>query len=175
MSSKVDWKQKYFELRSKYINAIDIGFRLGVEEGKRMADMENMQMQLQQAQEQLMAAQQQMAAQEQMPPEEEEMSPEEMAAMGEEEMPPEEMAAMGEEQIPLEEDEEIVSPPDEGDNLENTINELEKYVSKNEKEINFSRLMKNLHNSKIPPVKRENNSEKIKEVEEIISKWSEES
>jgi hypothetical protein len=146
-----------------------------------MADMENMQMQLQQAQEQLMAAQQQMAAQEQMPPEEmaamgeEEMSPEEMAAMGEEEMSPEEMAAMGEEEVPLAENEEIVSPPDEGDNLENTINELEKYVSKNEKEINFSRLMKNLHNSKIPPVKRENNSEKIKEVEEIISKWSEES
>ena len=52
MAGKVDWKSKYLELRSKYMNAIDVGFRLGVEEGTRNAEMEALQMQVQQMEEQ---------------------------------------------------------------------------------------------------------------------------
>ena len=48
---KVDWKQKYYELRSKYMNAIDVSFKLGFEEGQKAAEFENMQMQVQQAEE----------------------------------------------------------------------------------------------------------------------------
>lgn len=78
MSGKVDWKQKYMELRSKYLNAIDVSFKLGVQEGQRNAEMENLQNQIAQAEEQ--AA---MAAQGGMMPGEEGMMPGE-------EMPPEE-------------------------------------------------------------------------------------
>ena len=39
MSSKINWKQKYFELRSKYMSAIDVSFRLGFEEGQKQAEL----------------------------------------------------------------------------------------------------------------------------------------
>ena len=46
MAGKVDYKQKYEGLRSKYMNAIDVAFRLGVEEGARNAEMEALQQQV---------------------------------------------------------------------------------------------------------------------------------
>lgn len=69
--SKVDWKQKYLELRSKYINSIDVAFRHGFEEGYNKSKVEMMEMQLQQAQEAAaMAAQAAPAMGEEMPAEE---------------------------------------------------------------------------------------------------------
>jgi multidrug efflux pump subunit AcrA (membrane-fusion protein) len=135
MSNKVDWKQKYMEIRSKYMNAIDTAFRLGVQEGQRIAEMENMQMQLQQAQQQAAAAAQQAAAAQSMPGG----------------MPGEEM------------------PPEEGDELGQSINELEQYVKSEPKKIDFADLMKKTH----AMTKREsdNISERQSKVAGILSKW----
>jgi hypothetical protein len=159
MSNKVDWKQKYMEIRSKYMNAIDTAFRLGVQEGQRIAEMENMQMQLQQAQQQAAAAAQQAAAAQSMPGgmPGEEMPPEEGGMPGEE-MPPEEGGMPGEEM-----------PPEEGDELGQSIDELEQYVKSEPKKIDFADLMKKTH----AMTKREsdNISERQSKVAGILSKW----
>lgn len=152
---KTDWKSKYYELRSKHINAIDVSFRLGFQEGLKAAELQNMQMQLQQAQQAAMAA----------PP----------AGMPGEEMPPEQGGEMPPEQggeIPPQEGEEM--PPEQGaaeepSELDSSIDELEGYVSKSEK-VDFTKMMKSLHKSK--SVNQETDlSEKQKKVADILKKW----
>jgi hypothetical protein len=168
-NKKTDWKSKYYELRSKHINAIDVSFRLGFQEGLKTAEIQFMQMQLQQAQQQAAAAASMGGGQ--MPPEAamggEEMPPE--AAMGGEGMPPEGQippeAAMGGEEMPPEEMEE-----DQGDELGASIDELEKMVSKNEK-IDFSKMLKSFHKSKTAKQAASELSDKHKKIEEIIKKW----
>lgn len=54
MAAEINYKSKYLELRSKYINDIDVAFRLGFEQGLNQAK-----------QEQALSAQEQMAAAEQ--------------------------------------------------------------------------------------------------------------
>ena len=157
MAAKTDCKQKYFELRSKYMNAVDVAFRLGMQEGQRESEMKMLQQQLQEAQ---MAAEQ--AAMGGMPGEElppEEMPPEE-AVMEEglppEEMPPEEMA--------------------EGDALDESIDELEGLVSKNEKEFDFTSILKKFHqysaNNSLQ--KDEEKDKKSNKINQILKKWDDE-
>lgn len=57
MSGEINWKQKYNELKSKYMNAVDMAFRLGVEEGLKQGQLDSANQQLATAQ-----AQQQDAA-----------------------------------------------------------------------------------------------------------------
>ena len=146
MSGKVDWKDKYFELRSKYLNAIDVAFRLGAQEGQRNAEMENLQQQVAQAEEQAaMAAQGGMMPGEELPPEE---------MMPGEELPPEEGG----------------QEPD----LDSSINELESFV-KAEKNVNIANLMKSIHKS-IPKNdnKKEPKSKKAEKIGSMIKKWDNE-
>lgn len=177
MSGKVDWKQKYLELRSRHMNAIDIGFRLGFQEGLKAGELQNLQMQLQQAQQEAaMAAEQ--AAMGGMPPEpgmEGELPPEEMAMEGG--MPPEEMAMEGE--VPPEEMAMEGAPAGEmeagmSDELGASIDELESYVTKNEKDINFSELMKSFHKPKSSKKEAEESTKAHKKINDMIKKWDEE-
>lgn len=149
MSGKVDWKQKYMELRSKYLNAIDVSFKLGVQEGAKNAEMENLQMQAQQAEEQ--AA---LAAQGGVMPPGEEMPP----GAGEE-LPPEEMPP-GEEQG---------GEPD----LDSSINELESFV-KGESKLDIVTIMKNIHKSTPKAETATPKSKKAEKVEGFLKKWDEE-
>ncbi len=57
MAGEVNYKAKYMELRAKYMNAVDVAFRLGFEEGAKQSqvDQANQQMQDAQAKEQAMA------------------------------------------------------------------------------------------------------------------------
>ncbi len=149
---KTDWKSKYYELRSRHINAMDISFRLGFQEGLKAAEIQSMQMQLQQAQQAAAAG---MSGGGEMPPE----------AMGGE-MPPE---AMGntpgtEEEVSSEEEEP------EGSELDSSIAELEKLVSKNEK-IDFSKMLKSLHKSNNVKKNISELSEKHQKIDQIIKKW----
>ena len=143
--SKINWKDKYMELRSKYINATEVAFRLGVQEGQKNAQFEQAQMELQQMQEQMaMQAQDPMMG-------------------GGEEMPPE---AMGEEGMGQEQElQEMAGEEQQGADLDSSIDELESYV-KNEED--YSSLLKNLHSqSKQEPVEI-NKSEKVKIIDNII-------
>ena len=56
MSGEVNWRMKYQELKSKYMNAVDMAFRLGVEEGLKQGQLDSAQQQLAQAQEQAAGA-----------------------------------------------------------------------------------------------------------------------
>jgi uncharacterized protein involved in exopolysaccharide biosynthesis len=151
MSSKIDWKQKYQELRSKYLNAVDVAFRLGVQEGMRNAEIQQLQTQLQEAQAQAQAA---MAAASQPP-------------MGADGAPVDEQGMPVDEQgMPVEE-EMVDANEGEGDELDQSINELEGLVKK-EKKINVTQLMKSIHKSN-KTVKPED-SEKQKKIEELIKK-----
>jgi hypothetical protein len=49
MSGEINWKQKYQELKSKYMNAVDMAFRLGVEEGLKQGQLDSANQQLAQA------------------------------------------------------------------------------------------------------------------------------
>jgi hypothetical protein len=143
--SKVNWKDKYMELRSKYMNATDVAFRLGVEEGQKNAQFEQAQMELQQMQEQ-------MAMQAQADP-----------MMGGEEMPPE---AMGEEGMgPEQELQEMVGEEQGGADLDSSIDELESYVKSEE---DYSSLLKSLHSQSKQEPSKLVKSEKIKVVENLI-------
>lgn len=53
--SRIDYRSKYIELKSKFMNTVDLSWRLGYEQGLKDAQMEQMQ---QQAQADAMAAQQ---------------------------------------------------------------------------------------------------------------------
>lgn len=50
MSGEIDWKQKYKELKSKYMNAVDMAYRLGVEEGMKQSQMDQANQQMADAQ-----------------------------------------------------------------------------------------------------------------------------
>lgn len=163
MASKVDWKQKYYELRSKYMQAVDVAFRLGMQEGQKAAELQNLQMQLQEAQQAAMMAEQQGGGGmpgEELPPEE--------AMMGEGELPPEEEA-------PLEEDEEIVGPEEGSDKLGESIDELEGLVAKNEKDFDFTSVLKKFHqlNADDTIQKDELKTKKEKKIANILKKWDE--
>jgi hypothetical protein len=49
MSGEINWKSKYQELKSKYMNAVDMAFRLGVEEGLKQGQLDSANQQLAQA------------------------------------------------------------------------------------------------------------------------------
>jgi len=172
MASKVDWKQKYYELRSKYMQAVDVAFRLGMQEGQKTAELQVLQMQLEEAQQAAMMAAQQGGGG--MPGEE--LPPEEAMMGGGEELPPEE-AMMGEEEIPLEEGEEIVGPEESGDELGESINELEGLVAKNEKDFDFTSVLKKFHqlNTDDAIQKDESKTKKEKKIAKILKKWDEDS
>lgn len=145
--SKVNWKQKYYELRSKYMNAIDVAFRLGLQEGQKNQKMMDMQMQLQQMQE---------AAAMGMGGGEEPLLPEEGGEPGMEgEVPPEEMVA-----------------EDGGDELDASIDELEQYV-KHENKKDLTNLLKSFHENK-KTEKIQNKDERSKKISSILQKWDEE-
>jgi hypothetical protein len=155
MASKVDWKQKYYELRSKYMQAVDVAFRLGMQEGQKAAELQNLQMQLQEAQQAAMMAGGGGMPGEEMPPEE--MPPEE--AM-EEEMPPEEAMAAEE----------------GGDELGQSIDELEGLVAKNEgKEFDFTSILKKFHqfDKEENLQKDESKAKKQDKINKILKKWDE--
>lgn len=145
MSGKVDWKQKYMELRSKYMNAIDVSFKLGFQEGTKSAEMENLQAQQAQAEEEAaMAAQQGMMPGEELPPEE---------------LPP---------------GEEVMAEEEGGDELGASIDELESYVKSEGKDIDITALMKNLHKQQKKPETATPKSAKAKKIESMIKGWDEE-
>ncbi len=54
MSSDINYKQKYQELKSKFMSSVDMAFRLGFEEGAKQAQQDTM---MQQAQQQMQQAQ----------------------------------------------------------------------------------------------------------------------
>ena len=146
--SKVNWKEKYYELRSKYINAIDVAFRLGVQEGQKNQKIMDMEMQLQQMQE---AAAMGMGGAEGEP-----LPPEEGGEPGMEgEIPSEEMSAEGE--------------PNE---LDASIDELEQYVKNEEEKKDYAKLLKSFHENK-----KENNVEskdiRFEKINSILKKWDE--
>jgi hypothetical protein len=164
---KTDWKSKYYELRSRHINAMDVSFRLGFQEGLKAAELQNMQMQLQQTQQAAAAG---MAGGGGMPPEAMggEMPPEAMAGAPEgEAMPPE---AMGESPEEAANEEDAAEEEPEGDELDSSINELEQLVSKNEK-IDFSKMLKTLHKSGSNKKNISELSEKHNVIDKIFKKW----
>ena len=174
MPLKTEWKQKYYDLRSRYMNAIDLAFRLGVEQGLKEAEMQNMQMQLQQAQEQAAAAAQ-------MPPEAdmpggEALPPDQMPPEGglEADAPPE--GEVGPEGEML--DEEMMGEEEGGeDELDQSIDELESYVRKGETPT-LEKLAKSIHRvkdtkQKVDTQKSLNQNRKI--VDGILKKWENES
>lgn len=56
MPAEINYKNKYMELRSKYMSDLDMAFRLGFEQGQQQAQQDQMMQQQQQAQEVQMAA-----------------------------------------------------------------------------------------------------------------------
>lgn len=62
MESKVDYKRKYLELRSKFISSLDVAYRLGYEQGTKESMVQQAQQQMAQAQQQQAMVAQQMAA-----------------------------------------------------------------------------------------------------------------
>lgn len=145
-NKKTDWKSKYYELRSRHINAIDVSFRLGFQEGVKASELQNMQMQMQQAQQAAAAG---------------------MSGGGE--MPPEAMGGAPEGEGG---EEEMAEEEPEGDELDSSISELESLVTKKEK-IDFSKMLKSLHKSGANKKNNSELSEKHKVVGDIIKKWDE--
>lgn len=113
-----DYKQKYLQLRAKYLEAADVSFRLGYEQGMKDAMMQQMQQQMQMQQEAEAAAMQ--GAQEG------ELSPEEQAQMEAE------SGAPMEEAPPEAADQEGMSNS-MGSELDQHIEELASLVAKGEK------------------------------------------
>lgn len=148
MNSKIDWKNKYQELRSKYLNAIDVAFKMGVEEGMRNAEMEQLQQQVaDMEQEQAMA--------------------EEAAMMGGEGMVDEAGMPIEGEEMPMDEEmpmegmegEEL--PQEEGDDMGQSIDELESFVKK-EKPFDARKLMKSIHKSEVKKTSKTTNKKQDK-------------
>jgi hypothetical protein len=163
---KTDWKSKYYELRSRDINAMDVSFRLGFQEGLKAAELQNMQMQLQQTQQAAAG----IAGGGGMPPEAMggEMPPEAMGAAPEgEAVSPEAMGGAPEEAV---NEEGVAEEEPEGDELDSSISELEQLVSKNEK-IDFSKMLKTLHKSGSSKKNISELSEKHNVIDKIFKKW----
>jgi hypothetical protein len=152
--SKVDWRQKYYELRSKYMNAIDVAFRLGVEEGQKNQKMMDMEMQLQQMQEAAAMG----------------MGGGEPGMEGGGELPPEEMGGEVGGEIPPE---EMVAEGGGGDELDASIDELEQYVKSEEGRKDYAQLLKSFHEKK-KTGKLEDKSTRAKKVNSILEKWDNE-
>lgn len=152
--SKVNWRQKYYELRSKYMNAIDVAFRLGVQEGQKNQKIMDMEMQLQQMQEAAAMG----------------MQGGEPGMEGGGELPPEE-GQPGMEVPP----EEMQAAPEEGgaNELDASIDELEQYVKSEEEKKNYANLLKSFHQNK-KQEKKESKDSRIKKVNSILKKWDEE-
>lgn len=55
MSGVVNWKAKYMELKSKFMESVDVAFRLGFEQGAQQAKQDNVMQQQQQQQDLAMA------------------------------------------------------------------------------------------------------------------------
>lgn len=51
MSGEINYKQKYQELKAKFMNSVDMAFRLGIEQGIQQSQMDQMAQQQQQQQE----------------------------------------------------------------------------------------------------------------------------
>ncbi len=144
MNGKIDWKSKYAELRSKYMNAIDAAFRLGFEEGQREAEMENLQQQVTEMEEA-----QAMAEQE--------------AMMGDEGMVDEEgMPIEGGEEMGME-GEELPEEP----GLDESIDELEGMVKNEKKSLDVAKIMKSMHKSEDT---KKLESEKTIKINKLLSK-----
>lgn len=177
----LDYKAKYKELKAQMLRSTDLAYRLGYEQGTKDAQMENMQMQMQQ-QQQMMAQQAAMAqgaqpGQEGQPMSEEEAAMQQEGAMpmeGEEEGP--EMA-----QAPVDEGEEM--EPGQVSELDNYINELESLVAKGEKPsvVELRKRVTDLANlRKSQKAKMKANRPQIvsaqkKLVDSILKKWENES
>lgn len=148
MASNVNWKQRYYELRSKYLNAIDVAFRLGVQEGQKNQKMQDMEMQLTQMQE----AQAMGGGEEGMEP-----------GMEGQELPPEEGMDPGMEQPEM---------GAEGEELDTSIEELEQYVKSEGKGkgVDFSNLMKSFHKNK-EAGKYDSKDKRVEKVNNILEKW----
>jgi hypothetical protein len=181
---KMIYKQKYLDLKQKYLNDIDLMYRLGYEAGAKQAQQEAMQqqMQMQQQQAQQQAAMMQQAQQggqpgmgqpgmeEQPPGMEQEGMPMEGQVPGQE-MPPMEQGApeMGMEgQAPGE--------------LDDKIAELESLLSKGEKPkiLDLRKAVQALSDARKAQFKKTNQASKKVEsaqrslVKGILQKWSSE-
>jgi len=148
--SKVDWKQKYENLRSKYMNAIDVAFRLGYQEGSRAAEMEAIQAELQG----LKQAQEMQGLN---------------GGMGGDPGMGDGMEATSGEEIAEEAMEQ--QPEEGGSELESSMNELEEYVKSEE---DIKNLMKNMHNNDAGDKSDKNKSDKEKKLDGLIKKWEDE-
>lgn len=76
--SGVDWKQKYMDLRARFIESLEIGYRSGYEQGASEKQMEMMMQQAQQAQAQAQQMQSQMGQQSQEEPGQPQVGPDEI-------------------------------------------------------------------------------------------------
>lgn len=56
----VDYKQKYMDLKAKFMSSLDVSYRMGYEQGGKDAQLQNLQQQQEMQQQQMMAMQQQM-------------------------------------------------------------------------------------------------------------------
>jgi predicted ATPase len=147
MSGKVDWKQKYKELRSKYMNALDVSYRLGYQEGQKEAEFQSMQKELQAAQE---------AA--------------EMEAMNEE-MGGEEMIPGEEGEIMEEGGEELEG----GDELGQSIDELEQYVKGEDGKPDLTKIMKSIHKNEGKDLEKDSSKkERSQKITKMIDNWDNE-
>ncbi len=61
-----------------------------------------------------------------------------------------------------------------GDELDASIDELESYVAKKEKDIDFSKLMKSFHKSQAKTNNKEKPNDKHKKIDSILKKWDDE-
>jgi len=116
----VDYKIKYIDIRAKFIEAVDVAYRQGYEEGLKEGQQAAQEQMMQQQQEQQM---QQEAMMQGGQPGEEGMPPE---AMGDEAM------AQGAE-APADMPPEAMGGEEEGDELDQHISELQDLVAKGEK------------------------------------------
>ena len=179
MGSKVDYKNKYIQLRSKYLNAIDVAFRLGVQEGARQGELQNMQQQLQQQQQQAQMQQQMQqapgAAQmgQEMPQDgsQGEAAPQEMGGnpedQGAAQMPGQDGGA-----APIPGQDQQAGAP--ADDLDLSMQELESYLKSEKPDLN--NLMKSFH--KVKETKKVNDEKRViaknrQIVDGILKSWDE--
>jgi len=174
-----DWKMKYLDMRAKLLEATDVAYRLGFEQGMKQASEQ------QALQAQAQAQMQAQAAAQGMSPEgvlvgREEMPGEEMPGEG---MPPEagSMPGMGEEEMMPG---AVAGAPAEGDGseLDQHINELESLVAKGQKPsvlalrkavTSISDLRKTQKEKWSKKVEKETSSQK-KFVDNLLNKWEKE-
>lgn len=140
MNKKTDWKQKYYELRSKYMNALDVSYRLGVQEGAKMAKLQQMEADAAAAREMEMN-----------------QDPNQIPGMEGENpnIPPQEPGMEGE-----------GAPVDSSQELDSAIGELESYVKSEKGSEHLTNLLKNFHKNKSENSK-EKDEETLKKREEI--------